>query len=303
MGKEAEICQLSAIDDAEQNEFSCYILPESNVSKHASEVNKLEIFKENGKRVLYHQGQPVESTSLKEAQVLFTNYINKVTTNGKEMKECIPVLVGHNAITFDIPILLRTSCQPFVTELKRLNVHFGDSLILAKQILKEKHPALLVSDNKFSKASLGCLYSTLFDQSFPAHDALEDVKALRRVLFQSNLTLTSEMIVSKSHVMSCENALSVVQHMDLSYDRFQTFIGNLHNSDPNRSVISKSMASKIAESGITFTDLVALFRQCGCEGIIAVLGLPPSTTRTSKPRVTRNLRILKAICTYFVSSV
>ena len=38
MGKEAEICQLSAIDDAGQNEFSCYIMPESNVSKHATEI-------------------------------------------------------------------------------------------------------------------------------------------------------------------------------------------------------------------------------------------------------------------------
>ena len=159
MGKEAEICQLSAINDAGQNEFSCYIMPESNVSKHATEVNKLEIFKINRKRVLYHQGQPVQSSSLKEAQVSFINYINKVlSTNDKEMKECIPVLVGHNAMTFDIPILLRTSFPPFMTELKRLNV--GDSLILAKQILKEKHPVLRLSDDTFSKASLGCLHST-----------------------------------------------------------------------------------------------------------------------------------------------
>ena len=143
----------------------------------------------------------MQSISLKEAQVSFINYINKVSTNDKEMKECIPVLVGHNAMTFDIPILLRTSFPPFMTKLKRLNVHFGDSLILAKKILKEKHPALRLSDNTFSKASLGCLHSTLFDQSFPAHDALEDAKALRRILFLSNLTLTSEIIVSKCHVV------------------------------------------------------------------------------------------------------
>jgi hypothetical protein len=120
----------------------------------------------------------VQSSSLKEAQVSFINYRIKVlSTNDREMKECIPVLVGHNAMTFDIPILHRTSFPPFMTELKRMNVNFGDSLILAKQILKEKHSALLLSDNTFSKASLGCLHSTLFDQSFPAHDALEDVKA------------------------------------------------------------------------------------------------------------------------------
>ena len=59
--------------------------------------------------------------------------------------------------------------------------------------------------------------------------------------------------------MSCENVLAIVQHMDLSYDRFQTFMGNLHNPDKNTSVISKSMVNKIAEIGMIFTDLVALF--------------------------------------------
>jgi hypothetical protein len=41
MGKEPEICQLLAINDTRQNEFSCYIMPESNATKHVSQVNKL----------------------------------------------------------------------------------------------------------------------------------------------------------------------------------------------------------------------------------------------------------------------
>jgi hypothetical protein len=66
--------------------------------------------------------------------------------------------------------------------------------------------------------------------------------------------------------MSCENAFAVVQHMDFSYNRFQTFMSNLHNPVKNRSVILKSMAKKIAESGMTFTYLVALLRLGGCDG-------------------------------------
>ena len=38
MGRQAEICQLSAVDDDGQNEFSCYVMPERNISKHASDV-------------------------------------------------------------------------------------------------------------------------------------------------------------------------------------------------------------------------------------------------------------------------
>ena len=78
--------------------------------------------------------------------------------------------------------------------MKKLDIHFADSLILTKQILKEQHPALrVVPSEQFCRASLGSLYSILFDQSFPAHDTLEDVKALRRVFFQSKLALTEDL--------------------------------------------------------------------------------------------------------------
>ena len=49
MGRQAEICGLSAaVDDDGQNEFSCNVMRERNVSKHASDVNKLEITQMNG---------------------------------------------------------------------------------------------------------------------------------------------------------------------------------------------------------------------------------------------------------------
>ena len=47
-------------------------------------------------------------------------------------------LVGHYAIVFDIPILLRASTATFRQALRELNVYFGDSLTLAKHLLKEQ---------------------------------------------------------------------------------------------------------------------------------------------------------------------
>ena len=80
----------------------------------------------------------------------------------------------------------------FIQTLKELNVHFGDSLVLAKQLLKAQHPELRVdSSGKCCQASLECLYSTFFDESFPAHDAREDVKALQRVYSVLNFMLLS----------------------------------------------------------------------------------------------------------------
>ena len=189
----------------------------------------------------------------------------------------IPVFIGHNSIVFDIPILLRTSNPAFLESLKQLNVHFGDSLVLAKQILKERHPALCLPSEEFCQASLGSLYTALFDESFPAHDALEDVKAVRRVLFQSKLKLTEEVLVSKSNAISCKRAIDNLLYHDRRNNRLQTFAGNMFDPANDKGLIKKAMANKIARSGIAYQDHVDLFREAGREGIVAILSLPPST--------------------------
>ena len=309
IGRQAEICQLSAVDDDGENEFSCYVMPEGDISRNASNVNKLEISTKNGKRSLCHNGEPVKSITSDEALLSFIDYIARVSGMNEDKLDKvnnaknIPVLIAHNAIVFDIPILLRTSTPAFRQALEQLNVHFGDSLVLAKQILKERHPALRLPSEQFCRAGLGSLYSALFDQSFPAHDALEDVKALRRVLFQSKLALTGEALVSKSNVISCETAFAHLQYHDSCYVRLQTFPGSIYDPVKDKGIIKKTIAKKIAGSGIAYQDILHLFRQAGREGIVAILSLPPSTVRSTKPRVTRNRRILNAICSFFIALV
>ena len=154
----------------------------------------------------------------------------------------------------------------------------------------------MASTGKFCQAALGSLYSTLFDASFPAHDALKDVKALRKVLFQSKLNLTTEKIISESNVMSVDSALAQLHYNDSCYVRLQTFSGYLNNPAEGKAILTEAMAQKIAASEITYENLVDLFRQTGKEELVAILSLPPSSTRSTKPRVTRNRRILKDIC-------
>ena len=169
---------------------------------------------------------------------------------------------------------------------------------------KPQHPALVAS-GEVCQAGLGSLYSALFGQSFPAHDALEDVRALRKVLFKSPLNLNKEILVSKSCVMSCESALNQLMYLDRCHVRFQSFISNLYDRNKSKEIITKSMANKIAASGMTYQHLLNLFRQAGTEGLIAVLSMPPSSAGriSGKPRVTRNRRVLSAICSYFTTSV
>ena len=169
-GKHAEICQLSAINESNLAIFSKYILPTSNVSSRATRVNKLSVKNINGKRQLLKENQPVETVSLDVALQEFLTFLDS-----SHHKEFYRVLLGHNSSTFDTPILLRNSDANFQRRLKDLNVYFAGSLVLGKDLLKEKHPALQLTSGQLCKSNQSSLFSHLFNENFEAHDALEDV--------------------------------------------------------------------------------------------------------------------------------
>ena len=39
------------------------------------------------------------------------------------------------------------------------------------------------------------IYQTLFQEPFPAYDAMEDVRALRRIVFESRLNISEDMLI------------------------------------------------------------------------------------------------------------
>ena len=66
-----------------------------------------------------------------------------------------------------------------------MDVWFADSLTLFKALVRKKVPYLQNSDGTFPKTNQLSLYSFLFQTSFEAHDALEDVLALRNIIFEN----------------------------------------------------------------------------------------------------------------------
>ena len=79
------------------------------------------------------------------------------------------------------------------------DVWFADSLYLFKNLIKSQLPALRNAEGTFPKTNQSSLYKTLFNQTFDAHDALEDVLALRKILFSSKLELSNKTIVETLH--------------------------------------------------------------------------------------------------------
>ena len=294
-GKNAELCQLSAIH--ENQVFSKYILPTGNVSTGASRVNKLSVQNINGIRKLLKENQPVETVSLDKALEEFHTFLSQVKCSSQ--KETCIVLIGHNSSTFDTPILLRRSDENFRSKLSNLNVYFGDSQILVKHLLKDKHPALQLSESASCKSNQSALYSHLFNEEFEAHDALEDVKALEKILFHSTLQLNKEKLVNCSGVIGVEQAIASMTYLDRRHEILQTFSGRLFDPRDDSGAIKQSMAQKIAGSGLSYSHLKELYLKFGTKGLLAILSMPPSQNTARKPRVTRTKRILDAIANHF----
>jgi hypothetical protein len=138
------------------------------------------------------------------------------------------------------------------------------------------------------------VYKALFDQGFDAHDALENVKALHRILFTSPLNLSGKDLITQCQAIPFDQAYQDNLYLDQRLQLVQTLDTKPHGT------ISKSMVQKIASSGLSFANLQSLFDKFGRNGLIGVLSSPPPNNRGSKkPRVTKSKRILLVIVQYF----
>ena len=299
-GKLAEICQLAAMDKAGKR-FSCYILPNRDIDSYASKVNKLTVKYVNGIRTLFKENQPVTVSTLSEALTQFVNFLKSSTTSASShiTKPVCTVLAGHNAATFDIPILLRNAGENFVSELNSMNIRFADTLTLFKSLIKIKHSSLQNEQGQFPKPNQASLYEHLFQDNFESHDALEDVISLSRILFSSRLALSDEILVNRSSLVSVNDAVEEMKYLDNRHRRLLTFQGKLYHPGRGDGPIKQNIAEKIAGSGLEYDDLKKLYQRYERKGLVCILTKPPSSLRSSAPRVTRTARIVLAIVKHF----
>ena len=128
--------------------------------------------------MLFKNGQQLSSKT--QAEFVQT-FIEKTEEKCKHVQKTykpsvVTVLIGHNASTFDIPLLLRSTPLTFSARLKSLGVILADSLVLIKHLRSCGINTPLLSN--LPSNELGTLYAGLFKQQFNAHDALVDLKAL-----------------------------------------------------------------------------------------------------------------------------
>ena len=239
----------------------------------------------------------VQSVSTETALFEFLLYLKQVKASGDN--NSVTALIGHNSTDFDVPILLRNSDMRLKNNLTEMNVYFSDSQLLMKSLIKDKHQALQLENDGFCKPNQGSLYTHLFNEQFDAHDALEDVRALRRILFDSHLSLSKKTIVENSSVTSVSQAVENMLYLDRRHELLLTFSNKLFDASDDNGPIKRSMAQNIAGSGLSYDDLRKLYSTFGKRGVVAILSNPPSTSLSKTPRVTRTKRILAAIVAHF----
>ena len=180
-----------------------------------------------------------------------------------------------------------------------MNVYFADSQHLMKSDIKGNHKALALDGGGFCKANQGSLHTHLFKEQSNAHDALEDVRALRRIIFDSPLNLSKQSIVENSGVTNLSHAVENMKYLHGRHELFFTFSDKLFNSSDDNGPIKRSMAQNITGSGLSYDDLCKLYSTFGSRGVVSILSNPPSTSSSKRLQVTRTKRILAAIIKHF----
>ena len=296
-GKQAEIIQLAA-ETKQGASFSRFTTPTKEISPYASRVNKFKTTWVGGKKILHRGGNPLQTVPLRECLRLFVDFLE----DSKRSNSCDKiVLIGHNSASFDTHILLRTlqdNSPELLQRMNELNVHFTDSLVLFRNLIKDKHEAFKQDDGSFVKINQGSLYRHLFGTDFQCHDALEDVKALNKILFKSFLHLSPSTIVNKSGTTELNPAIEEMNYLDKSHALLKSFDGVSSDSSQG-GLMKQSIAKKLADSGIGCHHLKQLFETQGEQGLLAILANPPTNSRTRRVRGTADPLTLHLILSHF----
>lgn len=85
-----------------------------------------------------------------------------------------------------------------------------------------------------------------------------------------------------------------VQYLEKAHERLLTFNNRLYD-DSDNSIIKKSLAKKLSDSGWSFSDLRKLYLSTRPWGVTALLANPPSTSKGKSPRGTNSCIILQKI--------
>jgi len=262
---DADIVQIAARSATQQ--FARYILPTRKMSTGASDATDLTVKKNQ----LYHHGQLVETVSLQSA---LQDLISFLKDHNR------PVLIGHNAEKFDSRLLyFALHKHSLFEQFKTCVKGFGDTLPMCKELFPNR--------SSYRQESL---VKDILKKSYGAHDATEDVS----VLFELLQDPAFSMSVIQSHCVTVDSIVSSVKLFKMKKQNVGTLMPLVSHK-----ALSRSMADKIAASGLSFQHLQAACRRGGIDGLTSIL----SEMYNGRPRATSSKKIIESVHKFFSTNV
>ena len=205
------------------------MLPDGQINSAASNVTGITKIS----NILYLNGRPLQSVKISTALGEFSAWLH-----GLDKKI---VLLAHNA-KFDAKHLHRALENNGLGSSFGIVIGFADSL----QFFRSNYPVLK------GKCSLMKLYEYFIGGLYKAHNALADVKPLKRILEHCRISLKELLSFSFTFSWLTEN----YSFFNAARRRLSTLSTLI-----NQNILSKGMANKIAKSGLELAHLEAVYNR------------------------------------------
>lgn len=225
----SDIVQLSAVcGTAVMNK---YVVPRKRMSLAASRVTGIR-FSSNDNQ-MFCKGQRVETVNVHAALLDFIEFLKGFEN---------PVLVGHNIISFDIPVLLHKLSEFHLLNEFLSTVHLCiDTLKLSRKLFKKEEVG------NFRQQTL---VSVLLKKEYSAHDALQDVLLLQ------------ELFMGVLNENLSKNDLYHINFKDL-FSSFTPLV--------EKKCMSSTSARKLAQQGIRLCHLQIAQKRDSSSGVEIIL--------------------------------
>ncbi|KAL8608202.1 hypothetical protein ACOMHN_016657 [Nucella lapillus] len=254
-GHTRHITQIAA-RSGQDEAFSTYVLPKEPIHEKAQKATGITC---DGKK-MYHHGKPVPFLTIRPALEGFITFL--------EQGEPV-VLLGHHIKLYDCPILLNALQRCNLVERFQGTVYgCVDTLPLFREI----NPCL----NQHNQVKL---YEHYIGGEFPAHDAKEDVRALQQIVNRANPNHDQ----FSRHSFTFDHIIEFQPYQEAKAQFLRTWKVLVE-----RKVISKTMANKAAEKGLSWEEVVQTFQNEGVEQVKRML----------RERLTCWSKIIDKICAH-----
>ncbi|XP_070579722.1 DNA polymerase III PolC-type-like isoform X1 [Ptychodera flava] len=229
----AEIIQLSAVSGEQQ--FEGYILPNQPICRIASEKTHLTV--ENGK--LCYKGKAVQCVPKETCMQKFLYFLQAFDN---------PILVGHNSRSFDCRYLINSlhDCS-LINQFVLTVAGFVDTLPLFRSI----YPGM----RSYSQESLT---NKFVGKEYEAHNTTADVLMLQTLLETCNVLMS----ILLEHSFTSDWMIQYLHYRKQQSFNYSTLICLVNNK-----TLSKSMAQKVAGSGLTYRHLHIAYKRGGFESL------------------------------------